>query len=121
MKARYVQKGDSVDFIPNTDLEAGEIVRLGSLIGVTRIPVKAGTLGTLTLAGVFDVVKPAGITFAQGGNVYWNGHAAHDGALLGTAVQNASAESGCVRILLNCTANAQNNSSSGVNAEWQVL
>ena len=85
------------------------------------IPVKAGTLGTLALSGVFDVVKSAGITFSQGSNVFWNGQAAHDGALLGIAIQNATAESDHVRILLNSTANSQNQKSSGEDAQWQPL
>ena len=41
--------------------------------------------------------------------------------LLGIAIQNASAESDHVRILLNSTANSQNGPSSGVDAEWQPL
>ncbi|MBO5682208.1 MAG: hypothetical protein J6T08_10910, partial [Lentisphaeria bacterium] len=75
----------------------------------------------LVLSGVFDVVKPIGITFPQGSNVFWDGQAAHKGFLLGIAIQNATAESDHVRILLNSTANAQNGSSSGVDAEWQPL
>ena len=121
MKAKYVQKGDAVDFEPNVDLDAGEIVRLGNLIGITRLPVKAGTLGSLAISGVFDVAKPAGISFAQGSIVFWGEQVAHSGFLLGITIQNASAESDHVRILLNSTANAQNGSSSGVDAEWQPL
>ena len=77
--------------------------------------------GTLALSGVFDVVKPIGISFQQGSNVFWNGHAAHSGFLLGIAIQNATAESDHVRILLNSTANSKNENSSGVDAEWQPL
>lgn len=121
MKARYVQKGDAVDVIPAVDLDAGEIVRLGNLIGVTRVPIKAGTLGTLALSGVFDIVKPAGVSFLQGSNVYWNGQTSHNGILLGIALQTATAESDHVRILLNSTANSQKEISSGVDALWQPL
>ena len=121
MKARYIQRGDSIDFIPTKDMEAGEIVHLGNLIGVTKIPVKSGTLGTLALSGVFDVIKPRGIVFSQGSNVLWNGQAAHSGLFLGIAIQNATADSDHVRILLNSTANSQNENSSGVDAEWQPL
>ena len=121
MKARYIQRGDSIDIIAVNDLNAGEIVHLGNLIGVTRLPIKAGMLGTLALSGVFDVVKPTGISFNQGSNVFWNGQAAHSGFLLGIAIQNATAESDHVRILLNSTANAKNENSSGVDAEWQTL
>ena len=72
MKAKYIQKGDAVDYIPNQDMDAGEIVCLGDLIGITRIPIKAGTLGTLTLSGVFDIIKQAGVTFSTGDSVCWN-------------------------------------------------
>lgn len=121
MKAKYIQRGDAIDFIPSVDIAAGEIVRLGNLIGITRLSVKAGTLGTLTLSGVFDIIKPFGLTFTQGSDVFWNGNADHSGVLLGIALQNANAESDHVRILLNSTANSQNGSSSGVDAEWQPL
>ena len=43
MKARYIQSGDAVDITPAQNLAAGEIVQLGPLVGITRIPVPAGT------------------------------------------------------------------------------
>lgn len=124
MKARYVQRGDAVDFIPSVDLEAGEIVRLGNLIGVTKISVKAGTRGTLALAGIFDVLKPAGMTFTAGSSVYWDsslGAANKNGVLIGIAVQYAAAKSEIVQVLLNYSTQNQNGSSSGVEAEWLPL
>lgn len=124
MKARYIQRGDSIDFVPSTDLNAGEIVHLGNLIGITKIPIKAGTLGTLAVTGVFDVVKPRDLVFASGNNVYWDPQkscTASSGVFLGIAIQNATAESDHVRILLNSTANSSNEPSSGVDAEWQPL
>lgn len=110
-----------MDFVPNVDLDAGEIVRLGNLIGITRLPVKAGMLGSLAIAGVFDVAKPPGITFTPGSNVFWDEQVSHSGLLLGLALQNATVESGYVRILLNSTANSENEASSGVDAEWRPL
>ena len=58
MQARYIQRGESIDFLPDRDIAAGEIVIRNGLIGVARIPVKKGTLGSLALSGVFDVTKP---------------------------------------------------------------
>ena len=54
MQARYIQRGESIDFLPDRDIAAGEIVIRNDLIGVARIPVKKGTLGSLALSGVFD-------------------------------------------------------------------
>lgn len=121
MKAKYVQRGDSVDFTPSVDMEAGEIVRLGNLIGITKIPIPAGKLGSVSVTGVFDVIKPAGITFSIGESVYWaNGSASKTGSFLGMAIAPAGTASDSVRILLNCNANEES-SSSGTDAEWLPL
>ena len=55
MKARYVQRGESIDFTPTSDVAAGDIVRLGSLVGVAKLDIKAGELGALALCGVYEI------------------------------------------------------------------
>ena len=60
MQARYIQRGESIDFVPERDIAAGEIVIRNGLIGVARIPVKKGTLGSLALSGVFDARRFTG-------------------------------------------------------------
>ena len=49
-KAKFVQRAESVDFTPNRDIESGEIVRLGNLIGVAKLPIQAGELGSFALS-----------------------------------------------------------------------
>ena len=73
-EAKYIQNGDSVDYIPATDTPAGTLIVAGTLIGVTKLDIKAGNLGTLATTGVFDVVKGDGVSkaFAFGANVYWH-------------------------------------------------
>ncbi len=129
MKAKYIQKGDSVDFIPSADMDAGEIVRLGNLIGITKTPIKAGTLGTLAVSGIFDIHKQSGISFSAGSNVFWNseaGTAAADsiflGIFLGIAVREAQATQEHVQVLLNYSGNLPETQSTGTgDAEWQPL
>ena len=121
MKARYVQKGDAVDFVPTAAVAAGEIVHLGNLIGVTKLDTEENTLGTISLNGVYDVIKSQGIAFNAGSNVYWDSQgktAAATGIFIGLAVESAPASADHVRVLLNCNANSD---STGVDAEWQVL
>ena len=55
MKARYVQRGESIDYTPETDVAAGDIVKLGSLVGVAKLDIKAGELGALALVGVYEI------------------------------------------------------------------
>ena len=70
--AKYVQRPDTIDFIPNRNIDAGEIVKLGDLIGITKIAVPAGTIGALSIEGIFDVVKDQDASFLHGMNVYWD-------------------------------------------------
>jgi predicted RecA/RadA family phage recombinase len=71
MQARFVQGGHSVDYTPNAAVDAGQVVVLGSLIGVTKIPIAAGALGALALEGIFDVAK-ANEVQAKDAAVYWD-------------------------------------------------
>lgn len=119
-KARFVQRAESVDFTPNRDIESGEVVRLGNLIGVAKLPIQAGELGTLALSGVFDLPKPVGLSFPVGSAVYWNSGALSPsgGVLLGLAVKSAPGESSSIRILLNYNGN---DSATDDGGEWQSL
>ena len=42
MKARYIQRGDSIDYTSTSDIAAGDIVKVGSLVGVAKLDIKAG-------------------------------------------------------------------------------
>ena len=55
MKARYVQRGESIDYIPESDVAAGDIIKVGSLVGVAKLDIKAGELGALALVGVYEI------------------------------------------------------------------
>jgi len=124
MKARYFQKGDSIDITPPEDLDAGEIVRLNNLIGVTRRPIKAGELGTIAIEGIFEIEKPNGMIFHTGANVYWNSGSSSvssEGVLLGIAVQEAPAAAGTVLVLLNYAGNLSVNSGADDAEAWQTL
>jgi len=74
MIARYVQRGDSIDYTPAADVAAGDIVVVGDIVGIAKLDIKAGTLGSLALIGVYDIVKAGGTGTAviRGAKVYWN-------------------------------------------------
>ncbi|MGN0880112.1 MAG: DUF2190 family protein [Oligosphaeraceae bacterium] len=103
MKASYVQRGDYIDIVPETDVSAGDIVVRGRLVGVSKLDIKAGTLGAVATSGVYDVAK-GGDAFAAGDKVYWSeaeGKAATEGGtLLGLCVQDAEDTSPTVRVIL---------------------
>ena len=108
MSARYVQKGESIDYRPETDVRAKTIVPFPGFVGITRLDIRAGELGALAVTGVFESPK-ADEAIDVGDPVYWD--EANEVATkqktdvyLGVAVYNAQASSEFVYYLLNAGA-----------------
>lgn len=73
MDARYVQRGDAIDYTPTADVAAGDVVGLSNkLVGVAKLDIKAGELGALALTGVYEMTKSEGVAFAVGSEVAWD-------------------------------------------------
>lgn len=72
-KATFVHEGDSIDYTPGADVGTGAVVVQNDLVGVTRTPLAANALGSLAVAGVFDIAKATGqgSAIAAGKKVYW--------------------------------------------------
>ena len=119
MLARFVQKGESIDYRPDTPVAAGDVVVQDNLVGIARLDIPAGTLGSLAVVGVFDVEKDSSAV-AAGNAVYWDADAkkattaktgnrylgkattAKTGnRYLGKAILDADASGETVRVLLN--------------------
>ena len=106
MLARFVQKGESIDYRPDTPVAAGDVVVQDNLVGIARLDIPAGTLGSLAVVGVFDITKDSSAV-AAGNAVYWDAEAkkattAKTGnQYLGKAILDADASGETVRVLLN--------------------
>ena len=70
----YKQDGDAVNYTPVAAVAAGDVVVQGSLVGVAKLPIAAGALGALHVAGIFQFPKAAtsGTALAAGTIVYWD-------------------------------------------------
>jgi predicted RecA/RadA family phage recombinase len=104
MKAKFVQRGESIDYTSATDVAAGDIVVQGDLVGVAKLDIPAGKLGSLSVCGVYDIVKKASETITVGAQVYWDANAATattGEVVLGVAVAAAAGTDATVRVLLN--------------------
>jgi Uncharacterized conserved protein len=106
MYARYVQKGESIDYRPAAAVAAGDIVVQDNLVGIARLDIAADMLGSLAVVGVFEAPKAAG-AIAAGAAVYWDvtNHAvttvAAGNPYLGKAVLAAESADELARVLLN--------------------
>ena len=121
MSARYIQKGESIDYRPETDVRAQTIVPFPGFVGITRLDIRAGELGALAVTGVFESPKAAE-AIDVGEAVYYdaeNGVATKEktNIYLGVAVYNAQASSEFVYYLLNAGGGGAGGSAAGVAIE----
>lgn len=57
-------------------ISAGQVVRVGNLLGVAPAAIANGATGELDLCGVFSVPKVSGAVIAQGETLTWDASAA---------------------------------------------
>ncbi len=106
MIAKYVQKGESIDYRPTEFINAGDVVIQDNLVGVARLDIQVNTLGSLAVVGVFDMPKSSG-SVNVGSPVYWDNTnknvttTATDNVYLGKCVLDAQSDDGVIRVLLN--------------------
>jgi predicted RecA/RadA family phage recombinase len=74
MGAKFIQTGDAVDYTPGADVNAGDVVVQGELVGVAKLDIKTGKLGALAVTGLFDFPKAtgAGTAIAAGTRLHWD-------------------------------------------------
>ncbi|GHT30848.1 hypothetical protein FACS1894214_1470 [Planctomycetales bacterium] len=103
MQARYIHEGRAIDFLPEADTAAGTVIVLGSLVGITKTDITAGTIGAVHVVGVYDIEK-ANVAVPLGNKVYWDTTAkkavinATGNTLIGIAVSAATADTATVKV-----------------------
>lgn len=110
-KAIFRHEGAAIDHTPVANLASGDVVVQGGLVGVARLDIKANTLGSLAVEGVFDFLKGVGpgSALAVGTDAYWdaaNQQATADPAAgankrIGRVVKAAADNDATVRIRLS--------------------
>lgn len=75
MKARYLQRGESLDYKNSTGamIEAGSIISLVTRIGVAGTDIAPGEIGSINVCGVFRVPKTKAADIPMGTAVYFDG------------------------------------------------
>ena len=103
--ASYVQDGDLLDYTPASAVAAGDVVVIGSLVGVAPRPIAANTVGALSVEGVYTMPCATGATGAQGSAINWyatSGVAhASTGVAAGKLAKARGADDTVVYVMLN--------------------
>ena len=100
--ASYVQKGDVLDYTPAAAVAAGDVVVIGSLVGVAPVAIAANAMGSLSIDGVFSMPCATG---AQGSAINWYAVSgvAHEatGVAAGKLAKARAAADTSVHVILN--------------------
>lgn len=93
MAKNFIQEGRSIPFTAGANIKSGQVVVVGSLVGISMTDVPNGSSGQLAVEGVFDV-PAAAAAITVGAPVYWDadgdpyGGTADSGAATATATDN---------------------------------
>ncbi len=104
--AIFVAEGTTIDFVPDADVAAGTVVAVGKLVGIAKFGLRAGVRGSITVRGVFDVVKDPTTNIPAGTILYWSQISwhvvknAYAHPMIGKAIEDAPPGSLTVRLRL---------------------
>lgn len=79
MATNFVQPGESIEWTNGTgaDVVSGQVVRIGTMLGVCAVDIASTAVGTVYTEGVFSVPKLAATVFAQGDSAMWDASGAN--------------------------------------------
>ncbi len=104
--AIYVHEGVTVPIVTDVEIPAGNVVVLGKLVGIAKFGICPNSRGSITVAGVFDVVKDPTTNIPAGTILYWSKISHHviknqyQHSMIGIAVEDAPPSSLTVKVRL---------------------
>ncbi len=105
--AVYVHEGVTIPIVTDIEITAGSVVVLGKLVGVAKFGIWPKSRSSITVAGVFDVVKDPTTNIPAGTILYWSKISHHviknqyQHSMIGVAVEDAPPGSRSVKVRLN--------------------
>ena len=117
MATNYIQAGEVIDFTAGTDISSGDVVAVGNLVGVAITDIANGSVGAVSIEGVWSLPKVSAAVIGAGETVNYdvsaskfddNAATAATGDLTGGCVAVEAAGNGdtFVMVKLNVGANA---------------
>lgn len=110
MGAQLIRLGLRINYTAPSDIDYGDVVVQGDLVGIATRDIKSGEVGRIALAGLFGIVKDTGVGtgITAGSKVYWDDTTKFatdsDGGglnkLLGVSTRDAQDDDRFVRVLM---------------------
>ena len=70
--AKYIQKGQTIDYTPKSNIGYLDVVPFAACIGVAAEAIEAGKTGAVSLVGVYELPAATGLAITTGDAVYWS-------------------------------------------------
>lgn len=73
-EAKFYQDGDRIDYTNSSgsDISAGDVINLGSRIGIALTDIADGETGAVKVEGIFKIAAITGTAFSIGNKLYWD-------------------------------------------------
>lgn len=103
----FVQRGDTLDVTAAAAIASGDVVIIGSIIGVSNIDAEIGDTLALDVVGVFELPKTSALAISVGDVLYYDAankvvnKTASGNTKIGVAVTAAANPSPSVNVRLN--------------------
>lgn len=107
MTTKFVQPGEVIDYTAGANIASGQVVLMGSRIGVALKAIANGETGPMQVTGVFNIAKLSTDNMAHGALLYWDNTnsrlttTASGNTLAGFAAAAAAASTTSVNIKIN--------------------
>ena len=72
MANSYLQEGGVIQYTAGADINSGDVLVIGKLIGVALVDIANGATGSVAIEGVYTLPKVSGAVIAQGENIIWD-------------------------------------------------
>jgi predicted RecA/RadA family phage recombinase len=72
MATNQVQSGEVITITAGAAYSAGDVVKVGNILGVAITDIANGASGAVAIEGVFDVPKVSGAVIAAGESLTWD-------------------------------------------------
>jgi len=103
----FVQRGDTLDVTAAAAISSGDVVVIGSIIGVSNVDAEIGDSFALDVVGVFTLPKTSALAISVGDVLYYDAankvvnKTASGNTKIGVAVTAAANPSPSVNVRLN--------------------
>ena len=72
MTTKYVMSGDVIDYVAPAAIVSGQVLLIGTRIGVALANIANGATGAVRMLGIFTIAKLTTDVVAAGALLYWD-------------------------------------------------